>query len=224
MDQYIYLLLALYLMPFWGIIFYKKTEERKRILKASFLGGIAAEMAEYWYYTDYWQPPTLFGNLQYTIEDFFVGFFLIGISMNWYNFIFNKKYQKAVQPNKKLFFTLFAIGVFLMLVFIKMGFNSMIISPIIFLIFTIIIVFLRQDLINKALISGILLLIIIMPVYILLFQIISSHFWQKYWLLKDTKLGITVLGNLPILEFFWYFCWGSFSSICYEFFSGKKNV
>jgi hypothetical protein len=58
--------------------------------------------------------------------------------------------------------------------------------------------------------------------YIILFDVISPHFWDNYWLLADTKWGITIFGNVPVTELVWYASWAVFVSVSYPFISGKN--
>jgi hypothetical protein len=57
-----------------------------------------------------------------------------------------------------------------------------------------------------------------------LFNMIFIDFWDKCWLLANTKYGITIYGNIPLTEMIWYFTWGSFSGVAYNFASGKKKI
>jgi hypothetical protein len=82
------------------IFFYYKTDLRRRILKVSIIGGFSSFIAEYWYLKDYWKPPTIIGNAVISVEDFLVGFFIYGISVSVYNFVF-KKYEPEENSEKK---------------------------------------------------------------------------------------------------------------------------
>ena len=211
---------------FWLIFFYYKSDLRRRILKVSIIGGFSSFIAEYWYLKDYWKPPTIIGNAVISVEDFLVGFFIYGISISVYNFAF-KKYEpeeNSEKPQKTLFSIFLTIGIIAMIILPIYGYNSMLVSPALFLLFTIIIIIIRKDLLQKALFSGILLLAIALPIYLLLFVIIAPTYWQNYWLLSKTKYGITVLGNIPFIEIIWYFSWGSFCGVCYSFYSGTKPI
>jgi hypothetical protein len=226
MDTYIYLLLAFFLSIFWIIIYYYKVDLRKKMIKTGIIGGFLGFIAEYWYLKDYWRPPTILGNAVISVEDFLVGFFLFGISISIYNFVFKKQdsKDKSDKSRKTHFFVFFIIGILAMIILPSYGYNSMFVSPALFLLFTIIIVIIRKDLFYKALYSGILLVTIVAPIYILLFVIISPNYWQNYWLLSNTKYDITLFGKIPCIEIIWYFSWGSFCGVCYSFYSGTKPI
>ena len=194
------------------------------MIKTSLAGGFAGLIAEYWYFKDYWRPPTILTFTIYSIEDFIVGFFLLGISISIYSFTFNKIEIKQEKAMKKIFLFLFLFALSMMIILQPLGYNSMLISPLIFIIYSIIIVIIRKDLLKKAIYSGILFLIIILPIYMLLFNFIAPNYWNKYWVISNTKFGTTCLGNIPCMEVLWYFSWGSFGGICHNFYSGTKVV
>ncbi|OYU80138.1 MAG: hypothetical protein CFE23_10470 [Flavobacterium sp. BFFFF1] len=224
MEQYIYLFLGLFLAVLWLIIYFHKKDLRRKMLKSSLIGGFSGFIAEYWYLRDYWRPPTVLGNAVISVEDFLVGFVIIGISMSIYNFVFRQNEIEATPTRKGTFYILFAIGIVAMVSLPPMGFNSMLVSPISFICFTLFILFQRPDLLKKAILSGILLLAIAFPIYVILFELIAPDYWNKYWLLPDTKLGIRCYGTIPWIEIIWYFSWGSFGGVCYDFYSGTKPV
>ncbi len=224
MDQYVYLLLGFFLSIVWGTIFYFKRDLRRNMLKSSTIGGFSGFIAEYWYLKDYWRPPTVLGKAIVSIEDFIVGFFIIGISMSIYSFVFNQSEVDYGKSRKAYFYLMFAIGALAMIILPPLGYNSMIVSPIIFLLFTAIIVAVRKDLAKKAIYSGVLLLMVALPIYAILFLLISPDYWNSYWLLSNTEYNMAVFGKIPFIEVFWYFSWGSFGGVCYNFYSGTKVV
>jgi hypothetical protein len=58
----------------------------------------------------------------------------------------------------------------------------------------------------------------------ILFNIIAPDFWNNYWFLAETKHGITILGNVPVLELLYYFSFASTCAIMYDFVKGTKKV
>lgn len=224
MEQYIYLFLGLFLSVLWVIIYSVKKDLRRKMLKSSIIGGFSGFIAEYWYLRDYWRPPTVLGNAVISIEDFLVGFVIIGVSMSIYNFVFRKNEVEVTAPRKATFYILFAIGFVAMVALPPLGLNSMLVSPASFVCCTIYIIWQRPDLLKKAIWSGILFLGITFPIYIILFELIAPDYWKKYWILAETELGIRCYGSIPWIEIIWYFTWGSFGGICYDFYSGTKPV
>ena len=225
MDRYTYLFISLFLFIPYFIIIFKRPDLRRKVIKTSLIGGVAGLIANFWYFRDYWRPPSLFGNTVISIEDFLFGFLITGIAASIYDTVFNKKYVKKYKKRKKFFGNLFLIGVIILFIFNNwLGINSIFVSSFAFLGFSIIIISIRKDLIIPSIVSGLLVTLIIIPIYIILFNYISPTYWDKYWLLANTSFGIEVLGNIPVTELIWYFTWGCFAGISYDFVSGSEKV
>lgn len=225
MDKYIYLLLSLSLLFFWFIIFAARKDLRGRIIKASTVGGFAGVIAEFWYFKDYWQPPSLLGNTTISIEDFLFGFAVTGIAVSVYDVVFRRSNTREFKRGIKLFLLLFLIGVVSLLVFSNwLKINSVFVSSFAFIFFSIVMMILRKDLVIPSFMSGILMVVMITPIYLMLYDWLSPDYWDKYWLLQNTSFGITVLGNIPITEIIWYFSWGCLAGAAYNFVSGEKKI
>lgn len=225
MDTYTYLLISLLLFVPWLTIYSYGKGLRKKMLKVSIMGGLAGFIAEYWYFKDYWHPPTLMGQSIISIEDFLFGFTIMGIAVSVYEFVFSIKKQSVYKNRRKLFGRMFLVGVLSLMLFnIVLGINSIIVSCAVFAAFTIFILFLRPDLLLQAVTSGVLTVAIVLPVYALLFNVINPAYWDSYWFLARTKLGVTVLGNIPVTELSWYFTLGSFAGAAHSFASGRGQV
>ncbi len=191
------------------------------LLKVSAIGGLAGLISEMWYFNDYWRPPTLLGNSKISIEDFLFGFSFTGIAALVYKVIVRKRPIQA-KSRKKLFLLFFIIGFLSLLLFSNLlKINSIFVSSIAFLAFSMLMVLLRKDLIIQAVMSGLLSLAIIIPVYIFLFDVLSPHYWSNYWLLSNTIFGMKILGNIPLTELLWYFSWGCFAGIAFDFYHGR---
>ena len=226
MDRYIYMLLSLSLLSVWLVNFlFLKNVLRKIIIKISIIGGLAGIISEFWYFKDYWDPPSLLGNTKFLLEDFLFGFAFTGIAATIYKVVFRKESKDIIiKGRKKLFFIFFVIGIFSLLLFNNLlKINSIFVSSFTVLIFSLIIILIRRDLIFQSIMSGILSLLIIIPIYVLIFNLISPTFWDKYWLLANTTFGAKVIGNIPLTELHWYFSWGCFAGIAYDFYHGSKG-
>jgi len=225
MDTYTYLLIpALFFIP-WLCIYGFKKNVRKKMLKTSIMAGFAGFIAEYWYFKDYWQPETLFGNSVISIEDFLFGFTITGIAVSIYEAAFDVKTMPVYKSRKKLFGYFFLAGVLCMMVFnILLGVNSIVVSCAAFVIFTVLMTAIRPDLLRQSLLSGVLTLVVVIPVYALLFNVVSPYYWDEHWLLAKTRLGVTILGNIPVTELVWYFSWGCFCGSAHSFASGRAKV
>jgi hypothetical protein len=225
MDTVTYLLIGLLLILPWAAIYAARPALRKKMLKTSLMGGLAGFIAEYWYFKDYWHPPTLLGQTVVSIEDFIFGFSVTGLSAVVYEAFFGVKLQPGAKPRKKVFALLFLAGIVTMIVFTQwLGANSIVVSCIAFLAFTAIMAGLRPDLALRGLLSGLLMLLVVLPVYLLLFDLLNTDYWDQYWLLAKTRLGITVLGHIPVTELCWYFSWGCMAGVSHSFASGTIRV
>jgi len=225
LDTITYLLIPALLFIPWGIIYFLKKDIRKKMLKTSVIGGLAGFIAEYWYFKDYWHPPTVLGQTTICPEDFLFGFTVTGLAVALYEFVFTKSVAKSAKKRKKFFSRLFLSGIAAMMVFsIVLHVNSIVVSCCCFLVFTAVMVYKRPDLLTQALLSGLLLLCIVLPVYAILFDLINPVYWDKYWLLSKTRLGVTILGHIPVTELCWYFSWGCMAGISHNFASGNVSV
>ncbi|KOS07846.1 hypothetical protein AM493_18625 [Flavobacterium akiainvivens] len=225
MDTVTYLLIGMLLILPWAAIYLLKPALRKKMLRTSLMGGLAGFIAEYWYFKDYWHPPTLLGQTVVSIEDFIFGFSVTGLAAVIYEAFFNINMQPVGKKRKKLFGQLFLGGVAAMMVCnVWLGINSIVVSCITFLVCTAIMIYIRPDLARRGLVSGLLMLVVVLPVYTFLFNLLNTTYWDKYWLLAQTKMGVTVLGHIPVTELCWYFSWGCMAGISHAFASGSIRV
>lgn len=223
MEKYTYLLLGLLVAaPLVSVLCTRKDLMPMMMLLGS-LGGIAGLLSEFFYFKDYWRPPSLMGTATISIEDFIFGFAITALSFVAYLWLCNAKLTKqAYPPRYKLYILFFIGGLAAMILFnLYVGMNSIFVSSAVSVCLTAIILFLRRDLIKMSVYSAGIITAFIGVVYLLLFDIVSPQFWDNYWLLADTKWGVTVLGNVPLTEMLWYACWVVFASISYPFISGK---
>ncbi|RNL84680.1 hypothetical protein ED312_13405 [Sinomicrobium pectinilyticum] len=225
MDQYIYLFISVFLCVPWIVFFCSRPDLRRKILKTSIIGGLAGLAAEFWYFRDYWRPPSSVGLATVSPEDFLFGFFITGLAVSVYDVVFRKSISNGEQRRKRHFAFLFLTGIgALFLLSNWLGFYSIFVSSVAFIIFSIIMASIRKDLWIPLLGSGILTLLLIIPGYTVLFNLISPTYWDLYGLLSGTPYGATVLGNIPLTELLWYFSWGCMAGIAYDFASGKKKT
>lgn len=225
MDKYTYLLLSLSLLSVWLMFsWFLNNESRKILIKTSIVGGLASLISGFWYFKDYWHPPSLSGNTKISLEDLLFGFAFTGIAATIYGILFRKRNKKYGKGHKIIFFIFFVVGVFSLLLFNNLlKINSIFVSSFAFLIFSFIMVFIRKDLMLQSVTSGILSLLVIIPIYVLLFDFISPAYWDRYWLLANTTFGIKIIGNIPITELLWYLSYGCFAGIAYDFYYGSNN-
>ncbi|MEK9206905.1 MAG: lycopene cyclase domain-containing protein [Patescibacteria group bacterium] len=243
-DIFAYLLLDISLLLVWALIYFSRADLRHKMWKISFVGGFCGLLAEFWYYTDYWQPPVLFGIQSISLEDYVFGFTILGLSITIFDFVMRKKNDSIpvpftlsrqnllniarnwlTKPKHRILLLLFLIGLFSLIVLNTiLKVPSIIVSSIAFLASSGIIFIIRKDLIRQSLLTGLFLVLLVLPVYILLFDVLFPSFWDKYWLLSGTPIGIFLIGNIPWTELFWYFSLGTLMGGAYEFYKGYKKV
>lgn len=226
MEKYTYLFLSLFLLAIWSIVFWLlKNNSRKILMKISVMGGLAGLISELWYFKDYWHPPSLLGNAKISLEDFLFSFAFVGIAATIYKVIFKKDNEKHKKGYKTMFLTFFAVGILSMLLLSSiLKINSIYVSSFAFITFSLTMVAIRKDLVWQSIMSGLLSLLVIIPIYILLFNFMFPNYWDKYWLLVNTTFGIKIIGNIPLTELLWYFSLGCFTGIAYDFYSGREWV
>lgn len=222
-DRYIYLILAVMFLAPLSVIYFVRTDLRQMIKRLFFIGGFMGIIAEYWYFKDYWRPPTLLGVAKVSIEDFLFGVSAVCLGAVLYKFVYKIKYTDSMYPKRyKLLCAYFVLGYGSMIIFNGMlHINSIFVSYFIFLIISAWMISLRKDLLVPSLMSGVLLTLFALVVYVILFDLLSPHYWGSYWLLVHTRYGVKLFGNIPLTELFWYFSWGCLAGIAYDFTTGN---
>ena len=200
-----------------------RQELLSKVLKVGSLAGLLGIFSEYFYYKDYWHPPGIFGPTTIALEDFVLAFAITALSFITYVWIFSHKFSKPIYPVRyRLYLLFFVAGLSVMFLFNSyLGFNSVLVSSAVFVLFSVVMMLQRRDLIRVSLYSVGVIILYIIGVYIILFDVLSPQFWDRYWLLANTKLGITILGNIPLTEIIWYISWILFASISYPYVSGR---
>ena len=224
METYTYFLLGAFLIVVSCIIYYLRKDLRSRMIKVCLLAAPFG-FINMWFRIDYWNPPELFFFHIMSIEDVLFSIGSTGISVTIYDALFTKEQVKTEKSRKKLsvlFIPIIIISFFFLHGYLKL--NSMFMWAIPFIVLAIIVVIIRKDLIIPSIISGILSMLIAIPIYIILFNYISPEYWDKYWFLNGTKYETSILGNIPLMELLWYFSWGCFSGVMYDFAKGTTKV
>lgn len=178
-----------------------------------------------WFRIDYWQPPELLFLYIISLEDMLFGFVSTGIGISIFDALFTEKQVKLVKDRKKIalsFFPLIILSYFIL----KNGFdvNSMFMWVTPMILATVVVLVIRKDLLIPSLISALILTLFAVIIYVILFNYVSPKFWDTYWLLADTKYGITFFGNVPLLELLWYFSYGLITGVMYDFAKGTKKI
>ena len=226
MDKFGYIGIDILMLPFWLLLFIQVGKPvKKTIIKHGFYGGIIAIFTEHIFLKDYWAPPPFIGiEGFYAIEDFLYGFLIVGISSALYDRIMFAQKAEIAQKQRivSYLFVFLILGLFLLLSK-QYGFNSTFVISFALLVATVIMVWIRKDLLRKALISGLLLTVILFVVYVILFNLFLPSWWYRYWLLADSPYAYYLFG-IPWIEYVWYFSLGAFMSIISDFSHGQGQI
>ncbi len=219
-SQYAYLLGNLFFIIVWVALFIYRRDLRKEMLIMSLVIAPMGPISEIFYLRDYWHPE-LFNGWAIGIEDLIFGFAIGGIAAVIYEELFGKKHVKRhLAAHPKWMFAVAIFGIAWMFIGnMLLGFNSIYVSILGFLIIGTSILFFRHDLLKDALFSG-LLVGGIMFLFYLIFGVIFDGLVQKWWLLKNIS-GILVFGA-PLEELMWGFGWGFVAGPAYEFINGLR--
>ncbi len=224
MDTYLYLLLSLILLVPCSVIFWWRADLRRKMIGASIVTAVAAVVGEYWHFQDYWRPPTTMGIAVISPEDVLFGIAVGGLSVSLYDVLRGTRDQPGARPHRRLFLILLALGLASLFIFATgLHYNSLIVSIIGFLVAAAVMVMLRPDLLPVSLLSGVLLCGLVTATYLVLFTWLAPHYWDTYWLLRDTSLGFT-LAHIPLTEIVWYFVWGMLGGIIPNFARGTVKA
>jgi hypothetical protein len=214
--QYAYLLGdLLLLLPIWLLVFYFRRDLRIKLLSTSLFGLLITPFFVNWYTKDYWYPETIIGKML-SIEDFLFGFLISGVFSSLYLIIQRKTFSKKRKEAKPWIILVF---LFLSIFFYSLGHsvlssvNSIYLTSLISLVFSIIVIFKRKDLAKNILITGTCAAILHLCGYLLFIQFFPAIF-DKWWML-DNLSYIQIL-SIPIEELIWAFGWGMVTSSIYE--------
>jgi len=213
----------LFFIP-WTLIYYFRKDVRRRMW-ISGLFMIPVTLLEHWCLQDYWNPPGYYLFSIISFENIFFFFVVTGINVTVYDFLFSKENRKEDKRRVNFIISYIIAYILSLVVFTDyFGYNSLIVISTCSMIFSLSMIVIRKDLFLPALVSGTSILVIFVLIYSLLFNSMYPEYWDNYWLLANTSLGIKVLGNIPLTELFWAFSWGCFSGIVYDFASGSIKV
>ena len=212
-HQYYYLWSVTIIVPLWALIVYHKKESRVEIIYMGILFGASAMgLDRYCSFYDYWRPPTILGA--FNIESFLYGFFWGGISTKLYEWVFQKEYLPAKEPNSRLIFFLVTGSFFLYMLLLGLfRYNSVDIYILLLLLWTVALLSVKKKLFFVSIGSGICMVVVTVCWYTVILSIYPAVI-RDIWL-TDNLSGIVIL-NVPVEEYGYIFSLGSFGSIMYK--------
>ncbi len=222
--RYIYFLGSLISFIIWLIIFFLKPDLRKSMLKVSVFLGLYALFFEYFWWTrDWWHPETI----TYTrvgVEDFLTALGAGGIIMAIYPLLYPKKHLKPIskKTNTLKGILLIWLQIFIMILFVQIfRFTSFYATVIMYAVSTLILWYLRPDLIKMSLITAVIIVIGAIPLYDLLFYL-TPEFVKQTWVLNNLS-HIFLLG-IPIEDLIFFFLLATFAAPFYWYINNEEFV
>jgi hypothetical protein len=186
------------------------------------LSIIGMFMAYFWWTTDWWHPATITGT-KVGIEDFISGVGIVGITVAIYAVTFKKKIVGVASVSyKKLFFRGLLLVEFILATYIFIHFfrfptfYSVYLSM---LIGSIVIFINRRDLIIPGLATGVLIVILMAPIYWVI--ILTTPHWVEATYNFNHLSGILITG-IPVEELMFFLFWGMFLGPFYEYWTGAR--
>ena len=224
-SNYTYLIGSLFVISIWLVLFWRRKDTRKEMLLLSSIIGISGLLLEYFIWTKDWWRPITFRNTIIGIEDLLFGFGIGGIAAVVYEEIFKQKLRK-IRGKKCL--TLFQVTSFIgvsillgVICFYYFELNSFISSILSMFIPTLVIWYLRKDLIVDSVFTAFILLIITFVGFGFM-NLIDPGFIYKWWLFEYLS-GIIIWG-VPVEDIIWFFAVGLFVAPFYEFWQCKSFI
>lgn len=157
------------------------------------------------YVVDWWHPNFIFSSAYIKIEDLIFGFSLLGIISSVYSILKSKDIKlsesKSFTLMQKVIIIIVVFSIFLGLFYI-FNLNSFWSSVMGASLGALVIFVKRPKFLKYAIMTGIFVLIIFTPVYMLSLYI-NPNFIKNEWMLN--KLSGVMLLNVPIEEYIWYF-------------------
>lgn len=213
MDAYLYLILCVALLAPLAAIYAKRPDLRRKIVRASIVTAVAAVVGEYWHLADYWRPPTTVGIGVVSPEDALFGIAVGGLGATLYDVLRKTTDMPGKKKRRGLVIALLILGLAALFIFSTwLGYNSLLVSIACFCVFTGVMLWLRPDLTAVALVSALALAAYAFALYLILFTWLAPHYWEWYWMLDDTPLGIKIW-QIPLTEIAWYASWGLIAGI-----------
>ncbi len=226
MYQYVYFIGVMILSFIWLAFFFLRKDLRKQQLIMSILTAPLAPICQVlWFSKDYWNPKYLLSisisGIPIGIEEPLFAFFVGGVGTILYEIIKKRSHQKEkMRSLLTLFLLLITIGLFLSLKSIDI--NTIWASIVALLIGGLLMITIDRDLIWDAIFSGIFFTLIAFILYIFLLLLYPYPYLSAQMWIREGLSGINIF-TIPIEEFIWFFSWGMFSGVIYEFWINVKS-
>ncbi len=215
--NYVYLVGSLIFFAIWLIFFILRKDLRREMLIVSIPGAILQYVGcKYWCIIDWWNPYTLFGR-GVGFEDFLFGFSSFGIAAVIYDVLLHKKYARHIWKKPRFYiriYFLILIIAFLSLALFASGTTSFTAYVSVAVISSSILLISHHQLFTNSLLSGLLFMLISVPIYLVLNAL--SPGWIEHTYLFDSLSGIRIF-TIPLEEYLYYFVTGLIIGPLFEY-------
>jgi hypothetical protein len=208
-------------------VYLRRPDLRRCIVYIGLCGGLAGPISEYWHLKDYWRPASVFGHP--FLEDIIFG---AGVSA-WAAVVFKVAGRRTQVPagtggTHRILLVTFPVGyVASMLVGVNLiGLNSIVVSVLVFVGCTAWIIVNRPDLLVAALATSLLMIFETLVGYgvVLNWMVNGRRILEESWLLDGERLGVTIIGQIPVTEIVWYGALGLLLGVVYEYLENLRVV
>jgi hypothetical protein len=225
-NKYAYLVGTLLLLVIWVYFYFRRKDTRKEMLLISLI-FLFTGFADVFYLKDWWHPQTVTGTVP-GIESFLFAFSYPGIVAVLYEQFFRKKLriEKLKKGKKKIKNIKFTLLFLIVIFFIFVGYyifnlNTWQATLLSLILGTLFIWIERRDLIIDSIYSGILALVIVIPVFAFV-EFLFPGAIRDAWLFENVPE--IIIFYVPIDDFIYYLVVGAFIGPLYEYWQEAKLV
>lgn len=217
--RYIYLIVTLLFLIPWALLYWHRKDLRKEMIAMGIIAALFSFAGAFFWTADWWRPETITGT-RVGVEDILLGISNGGIAAVLYEEIFRRRlYKRDNKKHKKGAILIFIISPLFFLTAIFLGLTSFYASAMSLIFVSLILVYLRKDLLISSLINGLLMVLVVLPVYYFLI-IFSTDFVEKTYFL-DKLSGVTIT-RIPIEELIFYYLFAFMVTLYYEYWQGAR--
>jgi len=218
--QYAYLVGNVFFGIVWLWLYLRRPDVRRQMLTMSLLVAPFG-LTQVYFAQDYWRPLYAFGTGSVGIEDILFSFFIGGIGAVVYEELVGKRHLRRHLPNHSWWMGSVAVaGLLWLVVAIRVfGVNSIYATALGLFLFGTIVLAVRHDLLDDALVSGV-ATGGIMFVFYMLWTALYPGVIEAWWLL-DNLSGVIIAGA-PLEEILFAVAWGFAAGPAYEFATGLR--
>jgi hypothetical protein len=196
---------------------------RRPIVIVGMVGAAWGPISEHWFLADYWHPPSVLGNPW--VEDILFGFGLAGTAAGVFAVAGRRAIARRPDTSARVMTTAFFPVLYIALtagLHALFNVNSIVVSMSFLAVAGAYMSLRRPDLAIGSLTTAGVLAGLALAGYAVGLDVIvdGHHVLQQIWLLSGKALGITILGNVPLMEVLWWAGWGAFFGVVYEFATG----